>query len=271
MTRQSIAARIRAHPVAGNPFEMRQAFAALAGPGPTGEPLVLGGVRAVRHGDGPPAMWLHGGGYVFGSPETHAGGAQWLAKKAGMTVLVPEYRLAPDHVWPAQLDDALAVLDAIGAPVGLIGDSAGGHLALAVARRRPERVKRIALISPNTDRSGQSTTRADNSDTDLMNSDEDDQRLARMAMPRLDPLNPDASPLLASLKGLPPTFVTASTREVLLDDSLLLIAALARAGVRVQADIIDDLWHMWTLWPGELSAARRTLGKIAAFLNDPSR
>jgi acetyl esterase/lipase len=101
-----------------------------------------------------------------------------------------------------------------------------------------------------------------------MNSDGDDARLAAMAMPDLAADDHDASPLLADLSGVPPTFVTASTDEVLLDDALLLIRALARAGVPVTAEIVRGAWHLWPLWATELRAADLTLHRIARFLRE---
>ncbi|MEL6516516.1 MAG: alpha/beta hydrolase fold domain-containing protein [Pseudomonadota bacterium] len=266
MSRAAIEERIKAHPVTGTPAEMRLAFARLMGSSPIEQMITLGGVRCAQFGTGPIAVWLHGGGYVFGSARSHARAARALAERAMCAVIVPEYRLAPEHPWPAALQDACRVVDACRTPVMLVGDSAGGHLALTVARRRPDQVRKLVLISPNTDRSGRSQTRRANTATDLMNADEDDRRLARIAMPDHDPSHPDISPILADLSMLPPTFVTASTREVLLDDALLLIGALGRAGVPVTAEIIAHLWHLWPLWPGELPQADQTLRAIAAFL-----
>jgi len=93
---------------------------------------------------GPVVLWLHGGGYVFGSAATHARAAASLATRAGATVFVPDYRLAPEHPWPAPLQDAATVLKALNAPVAVVGDSAGGHLALALARRHPDRISALA-------------------------------------------------------------------------------------------------------------------------------
>ncbi|WP_299046334.1 alpha/beta hydrolase fold domain-containing protein [uncultured Tateyamaria sp.] len=264
--RTAIAERLHVAPVTGPPVQMRARFAQLVGAGPAGHPATIAGVPCVRHGDGPAVMWLHGGGYVFGGPHTHARAADALAHVSGCAVYVPDYRLAPEHPWPAPLEDACAVLDALPGPVALVGDSAGGHLALAVARRRAGRVHALALISPNTDRTGRSWTRAANSDSDLMNSDADDARLARMAMPDLAPDDPDASPILADLSALPRTLVTASPDEVLFGDSVLLMQALAHAGHNVSADMPGGLWHLWPLWPGRLRAADMTLRRIAAFL-----
>lgn len=263
--RDRLEQRLKTHPIEGNPAVMRARFLQLVGQGPAGTPCEFGGVACMQHGTGRPIIWLHGGGYVFGSPHTHARAAHRLAHLAKASVIVPAYRLAPEHTWPAALEDALAVLDAVPDPVTLIGDSAGGHLALAAARRRPSQVKALAVISPNTDRTGQSETRRRNTLLDLMNSDADDAMLAKLAMPDIAPDHPDASPILADLSYLPPTFVTAATHEVLLDDALLLLRALGQAAIPVEAHILPELFHMWHLWPGDLDEADDTLAKIASF------
>ena len=265
----AIEARLRVAPVAGSPAQMRARFALLVGPGPRGARSIIGGVPCVRHGHGAPVVWLHGGGYVFGGPHTHARAAHALSRASGCAVYVPDYRLAPEHPWPAPLQDACAVVDALPGPVALVGDSAGGHLAIAVARRRPGQVRALALISPNTDRTGRSWTRAANSDRDLMNSDADDAHLAQMAMPDLAPDDPDASPILADLSILPRTFVTVSPHEVLFGDSVLLMQALAHAGHVVSADVPGGVWHLWPLWPGRLRQANETMQRISAFVTAP--
>jgi len=271
MTLAQVQARIAAHPVTGTPDDMRRAFEALAVNTAQGQWVSRAGMSARVFGEGSDVVWLHGGGYVFGSPDSHAASAASLAQMAGMRVWVPAYRLAHEHIWPAQLDDATDFIRSFDSPVAVVGDSAGGHLALNIARRADANISALALISPNTDRSGLSATRRTNSLSDLMNDADDDAALARMAMPHLDHASHDASPLLANLSGLPPVWVTAATNEVLLDDTLLLIRALGRAGVTTQADIKKGLFHLWTLWPDLLPDARDTLSKIAAFLRASKR
>lgn len=265
--RARLKAQLDAAPIEGPPARMRARFAALIGPGPDGVPCTLGGVPCLRHGDGPPVLWLHGGGYVFGSPETHARAAAALARLAHRSVILPDYRLSPEHPWPAPLHDIGSVLSTFDAPVPVIGDSAGGHLALVAAQHWPGRVRALALISPNTDRTGRSRTRALNSGRDLTNDDAADTALARLAMPDLGAQDPDASPLLGDLSRLPPTYLTATPTEVLFDDAVLLMRALVQAGRPVSAAFPGDLWHLWPLWPGDLDAADATLAEIAAFLD----
>lgn len=110
-------AELRAHiasvPMDGDISARRDGFARLAGPQPPAEALTLGDVPCRAIGTGPALLWLHGGGYVFGSAQTHLMLAATLAR-AGLRVILPDYRLAPEHPWPAMLHDALAVLDALG-------------------------------------------------------------------------------------------------------------------------------------------------------------
>ncbi len=123
--------------------------------------------------------------------------------EAERPVFVPDYPLAPERPWSAQRDAAAAILDAL-VECDVVGDSAGGHLALVLATRRAVRIGRLAVLSSNTDRSGQSTTRSRNSVTDLMNDDAQDRRLSDMAFGDLSDHDPEASPLLADLGALPP-------------------------------------------------------------------
>lgn len=260
-------AHIAAHPVRGTPEEMRAAFAALAPRGPAGRSVTLGDVPCRRFGpdSGAPILWVHGGGLVFGSPETHAAMADALAHLAQRPVIVPACRLAPEHPWPAPLQDVLSALDALDRPADLGGDSAGGLVALHAALQRPGKVRRLMLLSPNTDRTGASTTRMPNSARDAMNDDAQDLALAQLAFGDDPASHPDASPLHSDLTPLPPVFLSAATHEVLLDDTLLLTAALARAGVPATTDIRPGLCHLWMLWPAAHPEARRTLETLAAF------
>lgn len=244
--------------------ERRGGFGRIASgqPEAMAERVERGGVPALAVGEGPELVWFHGGGYVFGAPETHLVLAAALARQ-GLRVLLPRYRLAPEAPWPAMLEDARAFVAASG-PVVLGGDSAGGHLALAVARRT--QVAGLALASPNTDRTGQSGTRG--RDGDLMNDDATDAELARMAMPGMAPDDPDVSPLVADLSGLPPLHLEAAGAEILLDDSLLLARAAALAGVDVRLRVTPGQFHMFQLWPDVLPRGDESLARLGAFARD---
>lgn len=262
---------IKAHPVEGSSEAMRTAFERLA-PAPVGGTMVcVGGIECLRIGDfdqEPRLIWLHGGGLVFGSPHTHSAMIAALSERLTAPILIPQYRLAPEHVWPAPQNDVLACIDAMTGSVGLIGDSAGGMLALNAAINRPGKVARLALISPNTDRTGQSTTRSANSDADLMNDDSQDRTLAEMSFGACLDFRNDASPLCADLSALPLVWITAATNEVLLDDTLLLINALARQGRSVEAHVLPGLCHLWMLWPDALPQFAALFDTLADYWGD---
>jgi len=269
MDRAALERHIRATPVEGLPAEMRAAFVRLAHPGGLPDlPMVqtVGGCRGRWFGAGSrPILWLHGGGYVFGGSDSHASPARVLAEISGRPVFVPDYPLAPERPWPAQRDAVAGVLHVL-ADCDVVGDSAGGHLALVLATRPEVRIRRLAVLSPNTDRSGQSTTRTRNSVTDLMNDDAADRRLSDMALGDLPDHDPEASPLLADLGALPPLYMTATTTEVLLDDTLLFATRAARAGVPTTLHVLPDLFHLWHLWPDDLPQAHQTLAAVAHHL-----
>ena len=261
-------AHVAANPVEGTPEEMRAAFAALAPPPVDGQEITVGDVPCILYGtsEHEPIVWLHGGGLVFGSARTHGAIASSLAQQTGRSVLVPEYRLAPEHSWPVPLEDTIKVLHAMSGRVDLIGDSAGGFLALHAALACPDQVARLALISPNTDHAGHSATRELNSDHDIMNDDEQDASLARHSFGDALAEHPDASPLNRDLDNLPPVWITAATNEVLLDDTLLLIRRLGRAGVPCDAHIHRGLCHLWMLWPDALPQGTQTMRHLSDWL-----
>ena len=269
--RASVEAHIEATELGESPAEMRAGFERLAGPQPPSRTETRGGHEVlspvVAEGvAGPPLIFFHGGGYVFGSPESHMTLAARLAR-SGVDIRLPRYPLAPEAPWPAQLDAALAVVDAISGPVALGGISAGGHLALNAALARPGSVSALLLISPNTDRSGASRTRRALEHLDLMNDDATDARLARMAMGNADPRDPQVSPRLADLSRLPPTRILVGAREILLDDALLLARAAALHGRPVSLDLASGLFHMAQLWPEAIPQAGGMLDQAADWLS----
>lgn len=262
--RATLEAHIKTIPVTGSPQQMRDAFHRLAGPAQPYEVRDIGGVPCGLLGRGQPIVWLHGGGYVFGSSRSHANAAAYLAAVSEHQVIVPDYRLAPEHAWPAPLEDAVAVCRAVGDDIALIGDSAGGHLALNLALHSDVNPRALALISPNTDRTGRNMTRALNSGSDLMNDDADDRALARLAFPDMPDNDPAVSPISADLSGLPSIYLTAARNEVLYGDALILHDLVSQAGGSIVFDEVDDIFHMWTLWPLATKHAMTTLHRIAA-------
>ncbi|PRY94528.1 acetyl esterase/lipase [Hasllibacter halocynthiae] len=260
-SREDVLALIEAHPMGDTPRTMREAFPHRTGPQPKGEAHPFG----LAFGSGPKVLFFHGGGYVFGSPESHGHAAARLAA-AGLRVVLPRYPLAPERPWPAQLDAARAALDAVEGSVAVAGISAGGHLALNLALAARGRVAALALMSPNTDRTGLSRTREANANADAMNDDASDRALGEMALGGLRDDDPEKSPLLADLRVLPPTFLSVGLDEVLLDDTLLLSRRLGLAGVETRLETVPGAFHMAHLWPQALPPAGAALDRMGAWL-----
>lgn len=263
--RETIVARIEAHPIEGQPDAQREAFAELV-LGDAAEAEMSGPLHI--HGEGGTIVYLHGGGYAFGSPQTHARIGHTLAELTGLSVVLPAYPLAPEHTWPSQLEAALAAFAQAAAPVVLAGDSAGGHLALVTAlelRRRGADVAGLLLFSPNTDRTGLSTTRLQNEGSDPMVDDKGDRELAEQCFGSRPADHPEVSPILARLDLLPPLHIEVGGGEVLLGDSLLLADAARGAGVAVTLHVEPDGLHMMQLWAPWWETAAASLDRAATF------
>ncbi len=223
-------------------------------------------------------LYLHGGGYTVGDPGSHRALAAHLAAAAGVPVHLLDYRLAPEHPFPAALDDAVAAYDALLASgldperIAVAGDSAGGGLTVALALRLRERGTplpgALALISPWVDLTlGQV---ADDPRDPMLRVSWLSACARRYAGSDGDPGDPLLSPLLAddaALAGLPPTIVHGSSDEILLGDVERLVARLETAGVDVTFRRLPDAWHVIHLHAGlvaESTAAAEDLGRFVA-------
>jgi epsilon-lactone hydrolase len=223
-------------------------------------------------------LYLHGGGYQIGSFRSHAELAARLGRAGGMRVLFPEYRLAPEHPFPAALDDALAAwrwlrsAQGLGArSIALAGDSAGGGLAvalMAVLRDAGQDLPAAAvLMSPWTDLSGSGASMAERVDQDPSLTPGRLNELAAAYLAGADPRTPLASPLFAQLGGLPPLLIQAGTGELLLSDSEQLAKSAAAAGVDVTLQLGDALPHVYPAMLGTPEAAEAT-DQAGAFLRE---
>lgn len=240
--------------------------------------LDLGGVRAVDLA--PPEkktdvviLYLHGGSYLHGSPETHADVAARHAIAASARVVVPDYRLAPEHPYPAALEDAERSFDALvasGVPaerIGIAGESAGGGLTVLLALRLARRgVKPRALVaaSPWADLSGSmpSTLTADDDYGDREMLVEQAQKFAG-GIPLDDPR---VSPMFADLQGLPRTLIQIGTAERLLDEARELAKRAKAAGVDVALDELPEMPHAVQLLAEWCPEGQRAIERAAAFL-----
>ena len=230
----------------------------------------------IRHGAVPvPAEWVsqedghdrrhvvlycHGGGYTCGQLGYARVLASKLALASGCDVLSFEYRLAPEHPYPAAQQDALSVWDYIaymgyGArDVLLAGDSAGGNLALELALKLKEQGRRqpraLILMSPWTNMTASGPSYTERADIDPMLTMEYIESVrAAYCGERTDFDNPCFSPLLADLRGLPPTLIQVGTNEILYSDSELLYEAMQRQGVFSTLEVYDECWHVFQQMP----------------------
>ncbi|WP_326949202.1 alpha/beta hydrolase [Amycolatopsis sp. NBC_01307] len=220
-------------------------------------------------------LFLHGGGFSLGSLRSHGELAARLGRATGMRVLFPEYRLVPEHPFPAGVEDVRAVwhwLRAQGVPAGsvaLAGDSAGGALGLTLLlslRDAAEDLPAAAVVlSPAIDLTTSGASMAERADEDPIFTPGMIRGIAAGYLGEADPRAPQASPLFGDFTGLPPLLVQAGTAEVLLSDSERLAETAAAAGVDVTLTIGEGLPHVYPIMAGTPEAAEATR-EIAAFL-----
>jgi monoterpene epsilon-lactone hydrolase len=222
-------------------------------------------------------LYLHGGGYVAGSPEMYRSVTSEFARRCEARVLVVDYRLAPEHPFPAALEDAIAAyrwLLAQGiAPSNIMiaGDSAGGGLTLSallgIRERGLPRPAGAVLIAPWVDLAATGDSIRTNAQSDdVVVPDNGENRLAHAYMGGAPLDTPLASGLYADLTGLPPLLIQASAIEVLLDDAVRLDAKARAAGVDTKLRLWDGLPHVWHLFK-ILPETREAFDDIAAFAN----
>lgn len=221
-------------------------------------------------------VYLHGGGYMLGSLRSNGELAARLGRTAGMRVLFPEYRLAPEHPFPAAVDDVRTVWrwlreeqGVAAESIALAGDSAGGGLVLALLttlRDAGEELPAAAvLLSPFTDLTVSGASVTEPVDEDPIFTPDMIRGLGPVYLAGADPRSPLASPAFADLKGFPPLLVLVGTAELLLSDSERLAAAAADAGVDVTLHVGEGLPHVYPIMLGTPEAAEAT-GQIADFL-----
>lgn len=224
-------------------------------------------------------VWCHGGGWVIGDIEGFEHVCRALANAAGHIVVSVDYRLAPEHPFPAALDDALAAVawalghgaqqlgyDAERVVVG--GDSAGGNLAAVVARHHRDRLAGQLLVYPVVDAGMTSASYRDAAGADIGGLTPDSmERCFRAYLQGGDITDPDVSPLRGELTGLPPALVAVAEHDVLRDDGLAYAAALAAAGVAVELLCFDDMVHGFLRWGGVVDRA----GELVRAMGDFTR
>jgi acetyl esterase/lipase len=227
-------------------------------------------------------LYFHGGGHMFGSVLSHRHLVARLAAAAGVTAFSVDYRLAPEHPFPAGLDDAREAYDFLlgqgFAPADLVvgGESAGANLAAALLLRlgqgRVAPPAGLYLLSPWLDMACRGESMASRAATDPLISRAALLACADAYLAGASPDDPQASPLLGDLASLPPILVQASADEVLLSDALNFVAKAAQAGGRVDLQIRQEMVHAWPLFhtriPAGLAAIQDAGRWIAARLGE---
>jgi acetyl esterase/lipase len=221
-------------------------------------------------------LFLHGGGYVSGSLDSHRHMIAEAGRQAHARTLALDYRLAPEHPFPAALEDALsgyAFLIAEGVEprrIAIAGESAGGGLAVAALISMRDTVMPLPacawLSSPWTDLELSGASMTDKAATDPLIQRPYLAELAAMYLDGADPRSPLVSPIHADLKGLPSMLIQVGSAETLLDDAVRLANVAGAADMRVTLEIWPEMIHAWHLFYQQLAAGRRALENVGAFI-----
>jgi epsilon-lactone hydrolase len=250
------------------------------------ERLDLDGIRAVstatresrpdRH-----ILYLHGGGHVSGSPKLYRDFAWRIAAAARARVLMTYHRLAPEHPYPAAIEDAANAYRALVAggadprAMALMGESAGGGLVLGVLLKLRDEGTRLpaaaVTISPWTDLTLSGNSYKQNADADPMIANTDAARMASYYLGETDPRTPYASPLYGDPTGLPPTLIQVGSDEILLDDSVQMAERMRAAGCAVELEVWPRMPHAWHVWARVMPEARAAIARIGVFVQDKWR
>jgi len=238
-----------------------------------GVPTSVVGEAAIASGR--QILFLHGGGYAVGSPGLYRHITWRFAEAAEGRVVALDYRLAPEHPFPAALDDAHAVWLACLASgadprrSAFIGDSAGGGLALALALRLRDEggplPGAIAVISPWTDLAITGASAGPGASDPMLNAD-DLPPVAAQYLAGADPRTPYASPLYGDPRGLPPTLIQVGSDEILLDDSVRMTNRMRDAGCDVTLEIWPRMPHVWHAFAPLLPESGEAIARIGAFI-----
>jgi acetyl esterase/lipase len=221
-------------------------------------------------------LYLHGGGYVMGSINTHRAMIARIARASKARALALDYRLAPEHPFPAAVDDATAAYRWLLAEgfksdkIAIAGDSAGGGLALAalVALRdakNPLPACAVA-ISPWTDMEGTGASMKTKAAKDPMAGSAGLFNMAKLYVGVADPRNPLASPLHADYRGLPPLLIQVGEAETLLDDSTRVAERAKSAGVKVDLEVWDEMIHVWHVFAKLLPEGQQAIDGVGRYV-----
>ncbi len=224
-------------------------------------------------------LYLHSGGYVLGSARGSAETSAALSRAAGARVVSVDYRLAPEHPYPAAVEDATAAYrslvagGAAPASIVIVGDSSGGGLAVALLLALRDGGEALpagaVLVSPWTDMALTGKSLESKAKEDPIISGPLMQQMVALYLAGGDPRAPLASPLYGELSGLPPLLIIAGTAETLLDDATRLADRAREAGVDVTLEVADQMVHMFPTFSSFLPEGREALQTIGRFVKEP--
>ena len=223
-------------------------------------------------------LYLHGGGYVIGSPRTHREFARRLSAASQAQVLVIDYRLAPEDPFPAPVEDAVSayrwLLDEGYAPekLSIAGDSAGGGLTAATLVSIRDQGLPLpacgACLSPWVDMEGLGDSMTTRADRDPMVQKEGLVAMAGVYLADADPRSPLAAPMYADLSGLPPLLIQVGGSETLFDDAIRLDEKARAAGVETTFEEWEDMIHVWHIFAPMLDEGQEAIQRMAEFMRD---
>jgi acetyl esterase/lipase len=245
--------------------------------------ITLGGVRtevfkSQKADERCALLYLHGGGWVAGTPANHTPLLWRLADQINVPVYAPDYRLAPEHPFPAGLEDCVSTYRALlekNIPASSIvvgGDSAGGNLTLALALKLKQlgvpQPAALVCLSPATELLEPLPSHTRNRASDAMFDPRIFATVREVYWPNQDGANPLLSPLRGDVRGLPPTLFQASAAEMLCDDSVRMAEKMRAAGIAVTLDLWPRVFHVWQIMADVLPEARVAIHRISAFVNE---
>ncbi len=244
--------------------------------GVPGEWVIPAGVGSERV-----ILYLHGGAYNAGSTRSHRALAANIADAAHARALTIDYRLAPEHPYPAALVDAFSTYKWLldrgihSHQIIVTGDSAGGGLTIALLialRERRQPIPAAAVVlSPWTDLSASGESWQENAELDYLIHGAKLKEAARIYLKDADPQAPLASPAHANLEGLPPLLIQVGSEEVLLSDSINLAENAHLSGVDVTLDIWEGMQHVWQFAASFVPEGRQAIGKIGEFILEKTK
>ena len=248
------------------------------------EEITLGGITSLRFTPRNPEpdshiLYLHGGGYMMGSPEIYRSPVGLISNMTNTVVTAVDYRLAPENPYPAGIEDCvtayLALKDGTGDTIAIAGDSAGGGatLATAVSLRANHSLSPscLYLISPWLDLTHSGDSMKTKGGVDVMLAPDWIRTAADRYRGDEDASNPGISPLFADLKDLPPMLIQVGDEELLLSDSERLADLASKVGVKVEIEIAKGLWHVYPLFGGFIPEGKKSLKEAVRFINEHNK